>query len=130
MSYTLAQAATAAGVYKSTVLRAIKAGKVSGNRDEHGQWHIEPAQLHRVYPPIATATSGNGAMQRDATADASVALAEANQRATLAEQRVVNLREQLDDVRRDRDEWRTQAQRLALTDQRARRSWWPWRAAA
>jgi hypothetical protein len=130
MSYSLAQAAAAVGVYKSTVFRAIKAGKISANRDEHGQWHIEPAELHRVYPPGATAKSGNGAAHRDATAAASAALAEANQRATLAEHRVADLREQLDDVRRDRDEWRAQAQRLALTDQRARRSWWPWRAAA
>ena len=27
--------------YKSTVLRAIKAGKISGTKDEHGEWHIE-----------------------------------------------------------------------------------------
>jgi hypothetical protein len=52
MSLTLAAAAAAAGVNKTTLLRAIKAGKVSGNKDEHGQWHIEPAELHRVYPPL------------------------------------------------------------------------------
>ena len=52
MSLTLAAAAAAAGVNKTTLLRAIKAGKVSGNKDEHGQWHIEPAELQRVYPPV------------------------------------------------------------------------------
>ena len=26
--------------YKSTVLRAIKAGKISGTKDEHGEWHL------------------------------------------------------------------------------------------
>ena len=52
MSLTLAAAAAAAGVNKTTLLRAIKAGKVSGNKDEHGQWHVEPAELHRVYPPV------------------------------------------------------------------------------
>jgi len=51
MSYTLAAAAAACGVNKSTVLRAIKAGKISGTKDEQGEWHVEPAELHRVYPP-------------------------------------------------------------------------------
>jgi DNA-binding MurR/RpiR family transcriptional regulator len=53
MALTLAAAAAAAGVNKTTLLRAIKAGKVSGYRDEHGQWHIDGAELHRVYPPAA-----------------------------------------------------------------------------
>jgi hypothetical protein len=49
MSLTLA---AAAGVNKTTLPRAIKAGKVSGNKDEHGQWQIQPVELHRVYPPL------------------------------------------------------------------------------
>jgi len=61
MSYTLAAAAAACGLNKSTVLRAIKAGKISGTKDEHGEWHIEAAELHRVYPPVAAAAAGNGA---------------------------------------------------------------------
>jgi len=66
MSYTLAAAAAACGLNKSTVLRAIKAGKISGTKDEHGKWHIEAAELHRVYPPVAAAAAGNGALPRDA----------------------------------------------------------------
>jgi hypothetical protein len=52
MPYSLQQAATATGLNKSTVLRAIKAGKVSAVRDEQGQWQVEPAELDRVYPPV------------------------------------------------------------------------------
>ena len=66
MSYTLAAAAAACGLSKSTVLRAIKAGKISGTKDEHGEWHIQTAELHRVYPPVAAAAAGNGALPRDA----------------------------------------------------------------
>jgi hypothetical protein len=66
ISYTLAAAAAACGLNKSTVLRAIKAGKVSGTKDEHGEWHIEAAELDRVYPPVAAAAAGNGALPRDA----------------------------------------------------------------
>jgi hypothetical protein len=58
-------AAAACGLNKLTVLRAIKAGKISGTKDEHGKWHIEAAELHRVYPPVAAAAAGNGAT-RDA----------------------------------------------------------------
>lgn len=53
MSYTLTTAAQATGLNRTTVLRAIKSGKISGAKDEHGEWHIEPAELHRVYPPVA-----------------------------------------------------------------------------
>jgi chromosome segregation ATPase len=51
MSYSLAAAAAAYGVNKSTILRAVKSGKVSATKDVHGQWQIEAAELHRIYPP-------------------------------------------------------------------------------
>jgi hypothetical protein len=49
MSLTLAAAAAVACVNKTTFLRAVKAGKVSGNKDEHGQSHIarDAARRHR-----------------------------------------------------------------------------------
>jgi len=58
--YTLATAANACGLNKSTVFRAIKAGKISATRNEHGEWQIDPAEMHRVYPPAES----NGAEQR------------------------------------------------------------------
>src|SRR5215831_18790159 len=48
----LSQAAEAVGMNRSSILRAIKAGKISATRDEHDQWQIEPAELHRVYPAV------------------------------------------------------------------------------
>ena len=50
MSYTLAEAAAACGVNKSTVLRAVKSGRISGTKDEFGTWHVEAVELHRVFP--------------------------------------------------------------------------------
>jgi hypothetical protein len=127
MSYTLAAAAAACGVNKSTVLRAIKGGKISGTKDEHGEWHVEPAELHRVYPPVADAAAGSGVMPRDATGDAA-ALAMANQRAALAEERLPELKAMLADMQCDRDAWRDQAQRLALPKPEPEKpmSWWRW----
>jgi len=53
MSYTLAAAAGATGLNKTTILKAIKDGKIAGTKDDLGEWHIEPADLHLVYPPLA-----------------------------------------------------------------------------
>lgn len=48
--YSLAQAAKASGKSKPTIMRAIKAGKVSAMRRDDGSYQIDPAELHRVYP--------------------------------------------------------------------------------
>ena len=69
MSYTLAAAAAACGLNKSTVLHAIKA--ISGTKDEHGEWHIEAAELHRVDPPVAAAAAGQRCAARGRNAGGS-----------------------------------------------------------
>jgi len=48
---TLGEAEDEVGVAKSTISRAIKAGRLSANRNEHGHYQIDPAELFRVYPP-------------------------------------------------------------------------------
>ena len=143
MGYTLGQAAKAVGMSKTSVLRSIKAGRISAGRDEFGQWAIEPCELHRVYPPLTDDNdTGNGTGERGATGG-DTALVGANARASLLEWRINDLRTMLDDMRgqrndmrHERDHWREQAQRLALADQRERtaaaapqakperRGWW------
>jgi len=84
MGYTLGQAAKAVGMSKTSILRSIKAGRISAGRDEYGQWAIEPCELHRVYPPLADDTgTGNGMEERGVTGG-ETALAEASTRAALA----------------------------------------------
>ena len=56
MAYTLKQAAEATGKTKPTILRAIQKSKVSAKKDEHGEWLIDPAELHRVYDPVSEGT--------------------------------------------------------------------------
>jgi hypothetical protein len=88
MGYALGQAAKAVGMSKTSILRSIKAGRISAGRDEFGQWAIEPCELHRVYPPLADDTgTGNGTEERGVTGG-ETALAEASTRATLAEARL------------------------------------------
>jgi hypothetical protein len=122
MSYSLAEAAKATGLYKSTILRSIKAGRLTGTKDALGQWKLEPAELHRVYPPA----SDNGASTTQRAFTQSAALIEAQARAALAEQRLADLKAALDDMKAQRDKWQLQAeatQRL-LADATAKRPWW------
>lgn len=51
MKHTLGTAAKATGKAKSTILRAIEDGRISANRTESGHYAIDPAELHRVFPP-------------------------------------------------------------------------------
>lgn len=127
MPYSLADAAKATGTNKTTILRAIKSGKISGAKDEHGAWLVEPAELHRVYP-LAELRSGAGSDATQQYAPPSAAVIE-GQIAALRDTAEL-LRAQLDDVRKDRDSWRDQAQAItrqladARTPQPAARPWW------
>lgn len=50
MSWSISQAAKETGLSKSTISRAIKAGRISASRQDDGAYLIEPAELFRVYP--------------------------------------------------------------------------------
>jgi hypothetical protein len=95
---SLAEAAKHCGVNRSTILRAIKSGKVSGTRNDDGSWSVEASELYRVFEPKADTSAPPQPAQWDTTTDALVA----------------ELRAVIADLRRDRDAWRDQAERLAL----------------
>jgi hypothetical protein len=65
MSYTLAETAAACGLDKS----AVRSGRISGTRDDLGVWHVEPAELHRVFPPVERTEGAAAAVLRDAPPD-------------------------------------------------------------
>jgi excisionase family DNA binding protein len=115
MSLTLAEAAAQVGLNRSTLLRAIKAGKISGARDDAGAWHVEPAELFRVFEAVP-ARSEAEAQPQHALADALVA----ELRAQLADMRrtIEDVRQDRDrtiaNLARERDEWREQVKRLTL----------------
>lgn len=50
MALTLNQAAKACGRSKSTLLDAIRSGRMSAPKDDRGRYVIDPAELHRVFP--------------------------------------------------------------------------------
>jgi len=143
MGYPLGQAARAVGMSKTSIFRSIKAGRISGTKDEFGQWCIEPCELHRVYPALTDVTDADSTAEQAVTGSATggdMALAEAI-RASLLEQRITDLKAMLDDMRTQRDDirgqrdaWQRQAEtsQRALTDQRekaataAKQTWWHW----
>jgi chromosome segregation ATPase len=139
MAYTLSEAAKATGLNKTTIFRAIRKGQISGSKDATtGQWSVEPAELHRVYPAVA----GNDAAEAIASPRNTVAEVEIREiRARLGDAHAT-----IEDLRRQRDQADTDRRqaldRLAaaqeritalLTDQRPApavspaRPWWPWR---
>jgi excisionase family DNA binding protein len=63
MTYTLGMAARATGLSKSTIHRAIKNGRISATRTDAWSFAIDPAELHRVFPPAQDEiSSGNGSV--------------------------------------------------------------------
>jgi hypothetical protein len=121
MGYTLGQAAKAVGMSKTSILRSIKAGRISAGRNEFGQWAIEPCELHRVYPALTDESATQHGTGERAATGGDTAVAQANARADLAEARLSDFKTMLEDIREQRDRWQQQAERvaaLAITDQR------------
>jgi hypothetical protein len=132
----MAEAATAAGMAKSSILRAIKRGTLSATRDEAtGQWRIDPAELHRVYPPGPEAGARNGALNGRAPPcidPIDAELLEARVRLDSAQRQLNDAHTTIEDLRRRLDiettERRTAQERVMalLEAPRRRRKWWLW----
>jgi hypothetical protein len=103
---SLGQAARLTGRGKTILARAISSRLFVGSKEKDGGDNAEAADLARVYPfpaPVETA-------------------AELRTRLVLAEERLAELKAMLEDMRRDRDAWREQAQTRLLPAPTM--SWW------
>jgi hypothetical protein len=116
---SLRQAAIEAGTSKSTILRAIQAGRLSATRTDDGGYAIQPAELFRVYAPKAERSTDPEPVQ-DATA-LIIAKAELEANIKALQELLAAERERRISVERERDRWADQAdqsgrlaQRLAL----------------
>jgi excisionase family DNA binding protein len=123
---SLSEAANAAGIAKSTIWRAIKAGRISASKTGTGNYQVDPAELFRVFP----ATLRDGDMKQVAMAVAPTAIAALEAQISGLKEVGSLLKEQLEDIRKDRDAWRTQAesnQRLLVDARPRRRGFFGWR---
>src|SRR5262249_13720801 len=104
---SLGQATRLTGRGKTILARAISGRFFAGSKEDGGN---NGAEVARVYPfpaPVET-------------------VAELRTRLTLAEERLTELKATLEDIRRDRDAWREQAQTRLLPAPAAPMSWWRW----
>ena len=79
MALTLGEAAKQVTASKSTLLRAIKSGRLSATKARGSDaWAIDPAELFRVFDPVPskarpqapeTVSEGPGLAEKDATND-------------------------------------------------------------
>ena len=130
MSYTLAEAAAATGLDKSTERRAVRSGRISGTRDDLGVWHVEAAELHRVFPPVRSRCGSRrcDAARRRSRCTGRAALDRTNDPAT--DVLVRELRLLLEQARTDATTWR-QAWETQIAQQRQLaapqpKGWWAW----
>ena len=109
----MGEAAKLANVSKSTLTRAVKAGRLSAERDDAGSYRIEVSELERVYPirahQSAAPSMAHHASSPDAGHDAPFkAVLEAEIEGLKAQ--LALMRDALDDAKEQRDGWQRQAE--------------------
>jgi DNA-binding transcriptional MerR regulator len=132
--YTLGTAAKAAGVSKSTIHRAIKKGLISARSKDDSGYEIDPAELHRVFPPVVSGvpqnSSSEGSMERSATPQENtgntlepqvsleVRLAKAEAQLEALKEIVELERKRAEELKEERDRWASalEASQRQITD--------------
>jgi excisionase family DNA binding protein len=127
MAYTLKQAAETTGKTKTTILRAIKSGKLSATRHEiTNSWLIEPSELHRLYPQRSASETRSDADHNYASKERTVEIELLREMLAERDRRVADKDTVIDELRRQLsaadEERRTTLRQLTalLTDQRAK----------
>ena len=126
MSYTLGEAAIACGKSKSTLSKAIKAGKISAFKNDHGAFEIEPSELFRLYPPtpppIEQNTIETVGVEQKTTPDSTpkntnnIEMLEA--KLQMANERIDELKSDKEKLEIDKEQWRQQATNLLAAPDR------------
>jgi hypothetical protein len=130
--YSLKEAAETVGLGKPAILKAIQKGRISANKNDKGQWEIDPAELHRVYPPVSGNGSETASSERQETPKNDNGNSVLRREIELLHERLADKDSVIDDLRRRLDTEAEERRKLTalLTDQRrpqegrAGRSWW------
>ena len=111
MELSATQAAKKVGKSVPTITRAIKSGKLTAKPRDKGGWIIEASELFRVWPAIPNESDVTPPKLQRETPNETSAL----------QREVELLREMLDEVKTDRDNWREQANKITslIEDQSA-----------
>lgn len=104
---------------KSTIQRAMKAGKLSYEVDNNGRRVIDVAELDRAFG-LMPQDGGAGQASVEAELEKAAQTLEVERlkmRIRLLEDQVDMAKEQIDDLKEQRDQWQKQAQQVLLTSQ-------------
>lgn len=112
--FTAGQAAKEAGVSKTTVSNALRSGRLSYIEKTKAGYRIDPAELFRVFPKSSTMNS----KVDDAEPQNEPSIIKLKAERDALQQQVADLRHNLERAEENADQWRDQAQRLALTHER------------
>ena len=134
---TLGQAAKVARTSKTTLSRAIKAGRLSAERREDGSYQIDPAELSRVFTVTPETGDGSETVVRHATPNRNTSLTPATPdielltRQAALEAELDGLKAMVDELKQSRDQaqaqadkWQQQAERTTLALAAPGRPWW------
>lgn len=112
---TLTEAARWAGVTRPTIFKALKGGRLSGRKDDSGEWRIDPSELERVY---------RLGQPGDISGNAEAPVPDIDEAIAAKDREIALLREALDDARvqRDRAMELAEAQTRLLTHQQEKAS--------
>lgn len=125
---SIREAAKLYQVSRPTLTKALQSGKISGVQDGKGQWQIDPSELARVYQPRTGHPENTGKDEpinftsKNTTLQSEVEvlkawLADAEQRAAVAEALAEERNKHIEDLRR----------MLPAPDNTPRHGWrWPW----
>jgi hypothetical protein len=133
MLITFAEAARLARVSKGAVRKAaLETRKLKAEKDEQGVWRIDAADVQRLWPQRPALDTITDPQQSPVTfsdthQDAP-AISVLQAKLDAAEHRIADKDAVIDDLRRRLDTEAEERRRLTalLTDQRPRRSLWPW----
>lgn len=116
------RAAELTGRSKSTVQRAMKAGKLSYEIDNAGRRVIDVSELERVFglAPQGSAVPVSSAASVENELEKAASMIEAERmkmRIRMLEDQLDATREQVEDLKEQRDQWQKQAQQVLITSQ-------------
>ena len=111
MPYTLGQAAKATGLSKPTIANAIKKGRISALKDDIGQYAIDPAELHRVFPAVNPAEI-QGKKVHESSLEKSSEILALRGRVEALERLLKELERSRDSAEADKQAWQEEAAHL------------------
>ena len=107
MALTLNQAAKICSRSKSTLLDAIRSGRMSAPKDDRGRYVIDPAELHRAFP----FQSQNQSLDQSSEPQPTSAENQPEPTDLVSKREIELLREMLVKAEANADHWRTLAER-------------------